>query len=118
MQTKKIITEQRGASRRSAASAAAPSGRKSPKTPDRMPWQERPYQQMRIASEIAQISEAALYKAEKEGLLTFVRLAGRTLVETRSFITFLDRAEPWTPSDRGAAARARRIEVARSALRT
>ncbi|KQT84685.1 hypothetical protein ASG51_00910 [Methylobacterium sp. Leaf465] len=82
-----------------------------------MPWQERPYQQLGAASEIAQVSEAALYKAEKEGALTFVRLAGRTLVETSSLIAFLNRAQPWTPSDRGAAARARRVEVARSALR-
>lgn len=80
-------------------------------------WRDRPYQQLGAASEIAQISEGALYRAEKEGELTFVRLAGRTLVETASLIAFLNRAQPWTPSDRGAAARARRVEVARSNLR-
>lgn len=88
-----------------------------PKSPAEIHWRDRPYQQLGAASEITQISEAALYKAEKEGELTFVRLAGRTLVETASLIAFLDRAQPWTPSDRGAAARARRIEVARAALR-
>lgn len=118
MQTKAPNGERRGTSRRNTTSANSASRRKSPKAPDRLPWQERPYQQMRIASEIAQISEAGLYKAEKDGLLTFVRLAGRTLIETQSFIAFLNRAEPWTPSARGAEARARRIEVARAALRT
>ncbi|TXN04968.1 hypothetical protein FV222_07060 [Methylobacterium sp. WL103] len=80
-------------------------------------WRDRPYQQLGTASEIAQISEGALYAAEKNGLLTFVRLAGRTLVETASLVAFLDRAEPWTPSERGAAGRAKRAEIARSALR-
>ncbi|KQT78095.1 hypothetical protein [Methylobacterium sp. Leaf466] len=117
MQTKKIIGEQRGTARQSTALAALLAGRKSLKVPVRMPWQERPYQQLGAASEIAQISEAALYKAEKEGALTFVRLAGRTLVETASLIEFLRRAQPWAPSDRGAAARAKRAEVARANFR-
>ena len=82
-----------------------------------MQWQERPYQKLAVASEIAQVSEAALSKAEKDGLLTFVRLAGRTLVETASLIAFISRAEPWTASSRGAAARAKRAEVARAALK-
>ena len=82
-----------------------------------MRWQDRPHQQLAIASEIAQVSEAALYKAEKDGLLTFVRLAGRTLVDTVSLISFISRAEPWTASQRGAAARAKRAEVARLSLR-
>ena len=116
MQINKIIGKQHGASRRT-ASALPMTGRSRPKASVSMPWQERPYQQLGAASEIAQISEAALYKAEKEGELTFVRLAGRTLVDTASLITFLERAQPWTPSDRGAAARAKRAEVARSALR-
>ncbi|TXN24104.1 hypothetical protein [Methylobacterium sp. WL9] len=81
-----------------------------------MRWQDRPHQQLAVASEIAQVSEAALYKAEKEGVLTFVRLAGRTLVDTSSLIAFIGRAEPWKPSDRGAAARAKRAEAARAAL--
>lgn len=79
-------------------------------------WRDRPHQQLSIASEIAQLSEAALYRAEKDGLLTFVRLSGRTLVETTSLIAFIARAEPWTASNRGAAARAKRAEVARAAL--
>ena len=82
-----------------------------------VPWRERPYQQLAAASDIAGVSEAALYKAEKDGLLTFARLSGRTLVETSSLIAFIGHAEPWTPSDRGDAARAKRAEIARAALR-
>lgn len=93
-----------------------PSGRRA--APVAVRWQDRPYQQVAIASEIAQVSEATLYKAAKEGLLTFVRLSGRTLVDTPSLVAFLSRAEPWVPSDRGAAGRAKRIETARRAWRS
>lgn len=80
-------------------------------------WQDRPHLQLQVASEIAGVSEASLYRAASDGQLTLVRLAGRTLVETKSFIAFIGTAVPWTPSDRGAAARAKRAEAARAALR-
>lgn len=59
---------------------------------------------MRIVNELLRLPDSA-------------QTVGPALVETVSLIAFLDRAQPWTPSDRGAAARARRIEVARAALR-
>lgn len=67
------------------------------------------------ASEIAGVSIASLYRFNEAGRLEFKRLAGRTLVATKSLIALLDSAEDWTRSDRGHAARAARVERARSA---
>ncbi|MGU3358890.1 hypothetical protein ACLBWX_01010 [Methylobacterium sp. M6A4_1b] len=72
---------------------------------------------MTPASRIAGVSEGSLYRAAEEGRLKLVRLAGRTLVETESLKAFIASAQPWTPSDRGAAGRAKRAEAARAALR-
>ena len=80
-------------------------------------WSAIPHHQMTPASRIAGVSEGSLYRAAEEGRLKLVRLAGRTLVETESLKAFIASAEPWTPSDRGAAARAKRSEAARASLR-
>jgi hypothetical protein len=84
---------------------------------ERTPWRDRPLQTMQIASEIAGLSVAALYRAAGEDRLKLRRLEGRTLVETSSLIELIEAAASWTPSNRGAAARAKRAKVARSALR-
>ncbi|MER9911491.1 hypothetical protein NKJ71_12705 [Mesorhizobium sp. M0050] len=67
------------------------------------------------AAEIAGVSPASLYRFAAEGRLSFRRLAGRTLVETPSLIALVSAAEPWSPSKRGSAARAKRTERARVA---
>jgi len=71
---------------------------------------------MQAASEVAGVSVAALYRAAGNGRLTLRRLEGRTLVETRSLIDFIARAESWKPSDRGKEARAARRAAARSSI--
>ena len=81
------------------------------------PWRDRPFQPLQTASEIAGVSVASLYRLAGEGKLKLRRLAGRTLVETESLIELIGSAEPWTPSDRGKAARQRRSEIARAAWR-
>lgn len=74
-------------------------------------WQDRPRLSMQLASEISALSVASLYKAADEGGLVLVRQYGRTLVETTSLIEFMKSAEPWTPSDRGKEARAKRAAI-------
>lgn len=71
-------------------------------------WQDRPLLSLQLASELASISVASLYRAAEERRLSLRRLLGRTLVETSSFIKLMNSAEPWTPSDRGKEARAKR----------
>jgi hypothetical protein len=74
-------------------------------------WQDRPRLSMQLASEISAVSVASLYKANDEGALVLVQQCGRTLVETSSLIEFMKRAEPWTPSNRGKEARAKRAAI-------
>jgi hypothetical protein len=74
-------------------------------------WQDRPRLSMQLASEISALSVASLYKANDEGVLVLVQQYGRTLVETSSLIEFMKRAKPWTPSDRGKEARAKRALI-------
>jgi hypothetical protein len=83
-----------------------------------IPWRERPLQSMQVASDIACVSKASLYRFAKEGRLTLKRLAGRTLVETTGLIELLENADEWTPSTRPEKARATRAERARAAWRS
>jgi hypothetical protein len=69
-----------------------------------------------MAGEIAGISPASIYRLADEGQLSLRRLAGRTLVQTKSLVALLDKAETWTANDRGKEARAKRKEIARAAL--
>lgn len=71
-------------------------------------WQDRPLLSLQLASEIAAISAASLYRYADAGRLNLRRLAGRTLVETGSLIELMNSAEPWKPSQRGKEARAKR----------
>ncbi|MAN78360.1 MAG: hypothetical protein CML24_14530 [Rhizobiales bacterium] len=77
-------------------------------------WRSAAYLPLPRASEIAGISTASLYNMNEAGRLEFKRLAGRTLVTTKSLIALLDSAEDWTPSDRGQHARRARTGRARA----
>lgn len=79
------------------------------------PWRERPLQSLQTASEIAGVSVASLYRFASEGKLVFKRLAGRTLVDTKSLVALVDSAEDWPPSSRAEKAREKRVERARAA---
>lgn len=80
-----------------------------------LPWQQTVHLPLKRAGEIAGLSPASLYAYQKDGRIEFKRLGGRTLVTTKSLIALLETAEEWTPLDRGAAGRAKRIERARAA---
>ena len=80
------------------------------------PWRDRPLLQLKTASEIAGVSPASLYRFSDEGRLKLRELGGRTLVDTKSLIALIDSAKDWTPKNRGGEARAKRKEVARTAL--
>lgn len=84
---------------------------------DAVPWQNRPYLRMDVTAEVTGLSRSTLYRLAAAGRLTLRRLAGRVVVETAGVLTLLDDAEPWQPGTRGAAARAKRSEAARSAGR-
>lgn len=78
-------------------------------------WRQAAYQPLAMAGKIAGVSVGSLYRAESDGKLSFVRLAGRTLVTTESLKSFIGSAKPWTPSERGKEARAKRSERSRAA---
>jgi hypothetical protein len=89
----------------------APSG-------DLIPWRQRDRLPLKLAATASGLSVASLYKAAHENRLVFVRSEGRVLVETASLLSLMSSAQPWQPqSHRGAAARAKRAEAARVALR-
>lgn len=71
-----------------------------------IPWRQRPRLPLKVAAQIVGVSTATLYKMAGDGRLSFRRLAGKTVVDTRSLIAFIDSDEPWTPSARGTEARA------------
>src|SRR4051812_3064440 len=99
-------------------STAAPSAPKSqPERPALTDWRERAHVTVQLGSEVSGLSPTSLYRARDDGLLTFLRLRGRVLIETKGLIALIGSAEPWTPSDRGKAARQRRSEIARSVWR-
>jgi hypothetical protein len=76
-------------------------------------WRELPLLQVRAASQILGLSTASVYGLAHAGRLKLKRLAGRTLVETKSLVEVIDSATDWTPSPRGAAAVAKRSARAR-----
>jgi hypothetical protein len=82
------------------------------------PWRDRPFLQMKAASEIVGVSVASLYKFSDIGRLKLRDLGGRTLVDTKSLIARIETASDWTPKNRGVAARAKRKEIARTAFQS
>jgi hypothetical protein len=81
-----------------------------------IPWRDRPHLQLKVASEIAGVSPASLYRFSDEGRLKLRELGGRTLVDTKSLIALIESAKDWTPKNRGGEARKKRADVARIAL--
>lgn len=77
-----------------------------------LPWHEKRFNTLQFTSQFTGVSVPSLYKLAKEGKIALRRVAGRTLVETSSIRTLVDNAPAWTPSNAGAAARARRKEIA------
>ena len=75
-------------------------------------WRDTALLPLQKAGHVLGISVASLYRLEQEGALKFRRLAGRTLVRTEGVIALADADEPWTPQHAGAAARAKRAELA------
>jgi hypothetical protein len=62
-----------------------------------IPWRDRPLLPLKVASEVAGVSPASLYRFSDEGRLRLRELAGRTLVDTKSLILLLDSAAEWVP---------------------
>lgn len=84
--------------------------------PVQTPWRDRPFLQLKVASEIVGLSIASLYRFSDQGRLRFRVFGGRTLVDTKSLIALVDTAQEWVPRDRGKEARAQRRKSARCAL--
>jgi hypothetical protein len=78
-------------------------------------WRDLPHHTMQAAGCISGISPASLYRFASEGRLLLKRLAGRTLVDTKSLIALVDSAEDWKPSSRTARAVEKRVKRARAA---
>ena len=72
-----------------------------------IPWRDRPHLQLKVASEIAGVSPASLYRFSDEGRLKLRELGGRTLVDTKSLIALIETAKDWTPKKRGEESRYR-----------
>ena len=96
----------------SVSATIAQDAQRSPKSS--IPWRDRPFVPLLLAAELLGLSPASLYRLETEGKLTFRRLGGRTLVSVETIVALIDAAEDWTPSDRGAAARAARSDRAKA----
>lgn len=79
-----------------------------------MPWRDTAFLPLNRAAHVLGISPASLYRLENEGRLQFRRIAGRTLVATPTIAALADAAEDWSPSTKGAEARARRAELVRA----
>jgi hypothetical protein len=79
-----------------------------------VPWRERALLPLPVAAEVSGLSVGSWYRFEHEGRVRFHRLGGRTLVATPDVIAIVDSAAPWTASNAGAAARARRAELSKA----
>ncbi len=77
-------------------------------------WREAALLPLKVASAASGISSTSLYRFADIGKLKLRALAGRTLVDTKSLIALIDGAPAWTSTNRGAEARAKRREIARS----
>jgi hypothetical protein len=86
-------------------------------SPAYTPWRDRPFLQLKTASEIVGVSVASLYNFSDRGELKLREFGGRTLVDTKSLIALIETAADWVPKNRGSEARAKRKEIARAAFR-
>lgn len=80
-----------------------------------MPWRETAFLPLPRAAHVLGVSVASLYRLQQEGTLQFQKRCGRTLVRTEGVVALADADEPWTASSAGAAARAKRSELAQRA---
>lgn len=78
-------------------------------------WRDTAFTPLKKAAHVIGCSQPSLYRLEKAGEVEFRRLAGRTLVVTSSLAALIDSAAPYEPSEKGAAARAKRTEIAKAA---
>lgn len=80
-----------------------------------LPWRERAFLPLPIASQVIGLSTATLYNMESAGKIEFRRVGGRTLVTTESLIRLVENAERQAPRvERTAKARAARSSCARA----
>lgn len=94
---------------------ASPASPTAPARPQRAldpNWRATELLTLQAASLALGISIAGVYRLQAAGRVEFRRLAGRTLAVTRDVIAAADHAAAWSPSEVGAAARARRLEIA------
>lgn len=77
-------------------------------TTESIPWREKPFLPLKVASDIVGLSIGSLYKYEKDGALKFQILGGRTMVNTQSLIALVDAAVEYTPRNVAVKARAAR----------
>lgn len=82
---------------------------------DERPWRDTAFLPLPRAAHVLGVSVASLYRLQQEGTLKFQKRCGRTLVRTEGVIALADADEPWTASTAGAAARAKRSELAQRA---
>lgn len=64
------------------------------------PWRMLPNVPVLRASEILGCSRGQVYVLARDGRLSMVKLAGRTLVTVASLIAFLETAQPFVPTGR------------------
>lgn len=73
-----------------------------------IPWRERIFVPVNFAAEITGVSRATVYRLRDDGKLIFRRIGGKTLVTVESLAKLVDNPDDWSPSDQGAAGRAKR----------
>lgn len=65
----------------------------SAKTTSNIIWSDKPLLPLRTAADLLGISRSGLYRLQASGKLTFCKLGGRTVVKTKSLISYLDTIE-------------------------
>ena len=71
-----------------------------------VPWRQKPYQSIRVAGELLNVSQAKIYTLHKQGLLEFVTLVGKTQVVTEGITKLLEASDPWVRQPRANLAQA------------
>lgn len=56
-------------------------------------WTDKPLLSLRAASDLLSVSRSGLYRLQASGKLTFGKVGGRTVVKTKSLISYLDTIE-------------------------
>ena len=76
-------------------------------------WRLRPFLSVADTAALLGVSQARLYQARRAGQLTFKNVLGKVVVPTEDIARLVDEAAEHTPSpERGAAARASRLQRA------